>query len=66
MINTNHRIEFDPEKCVGCKKCENVCIYEAISIKDGKCHIDPEKCDGCGLCPSVCRVGAISIHPKGE
>ena len=61
---TRYVSECDPEKCVGCKKCEKVCIYDAISFENGKCKIDPEKCDGCGLCPSVCRVGAINIHSK--
>ena len=61
---TRYVSECDPEKCTGCRKCENVCIYDAISLKSGKCEIDPQKCDGCGLCLSVCRVDAIQIHPK--
>jgi len=61
---TRYVSQCDPEKCTGCKRCEKVCIYDAISFKDGKCSIDPNKCDGCGLCPSVCRFGAIDIHPK--
>lgn len=61
---TRYVSECDELKCTGCRRCEKVCIYDAISLKTGKCEIDPEKCDGCGLCPSVCRFGAIQIHPK--
>ena len=30
MINTNHRIEFDPEKCVGCQICYKSCFVDVI------------------------------------
>ncbi|NLF26990.1 MAG: 4Fe-4S binding protein [Clostridiales bacterium] len=61
---TRYVSECNQAKCTGCRKCEKVCIYDAISLETGKCEIDPERCDGCGLCPSVCRFGAIQIHPK--
>lgn len=54
--------EVDYEKCIGCKKCFPVCIYDAIRPEDGKPQIDKEKCDGCGLCSQVCgRAIAMKV-----
>lgn len=47
--------------CIGCKKCEKVCEYEAIKVKDNHAVIDFEKCVGCGKCADNCPVGCIAI-----
>ncbi len=54
----------DKEKCKHCNKCKDVCIYEALSLKEDGPEIDPEKCDGCNLCVSLCKFGALSMHQK--
>jgi len=36
--------------CLGCKKCEKVCKFEAIRVDEYLARIDFEKCTGCGLC----------------
>lgn len=45
--------------CIGCKKCEKVCEYGAISVENNVAHIDDEKCTGCGKCEEVCPTHAI-------
>ncbi len=52
----------DQEKCVGCKRCQNMCIFDGIGFDDEKkkAFIN-KKCDGCGLCPSFCPTGSISM-----
>jgi len=51
------------EKCTQCGACDNVCIYEAIEIKDGVHRIKDYLCEGCGACRAVCPVkGAIVIE----
>lgn len=46
--------------CIGCKKCEKACKFEAIQVEDNKAFIDPEKCKNCGLCAKECPTGAIN------
>ncbi|MPM72179.1 NAD-dependent dihydropyrimidine dehydrogenase subunit PreA [bioreactor metagenome] len=56
---------IDPDKCVGCKRCTDICIYDGIDFCPGSknASINP-KCDGCGLCPSFCPKGAISMTAR--
>ena len=54
-------VKVDPEKCVGCGTCLDVCVFVGRNIIDGKAVIDQEKCLGCGRCEKVCPNGAINI-----
>lgn len=45
--------------CIGCKKCEKACKFEAVTVADNLAMIDPEKCKNCGLCAKECPTGAI-------
>jgi MinD superfamily P-loop ATPase len=47
--------EVDEEKCTYCRKCAEVCRFEAI--RDSQ--VDPISCEGCGVCFHVCPQGAI-------
>lgn len=40
--------------CIGCKMCEKVCEFGAVTVTDNIAHIDPEKCTGCGKCAEKC------------
>ena len=63
--------------CIGCKKCEKTCKFEAITVENNVARIDPDKCKNCGLCAKECPTGAInnmrvkkapakSAEPKAE
>ena len=45
--------------CIGCKKCEKACKFEAVKIENNLAMIDPDKCKNCGLCAKECPTGAI-------
>lgn len=45
--------------CIGCKKCETTCKFDAVHVNDNLAFIDPEKCKNCGMCAKVCPTGAI-------
>ena len=50
------------EECVGCGTCtKNLCVMDAISLKDKRAVIDQERCRGCGRCVEACPANAISL-----
>lgn len=51
------------DKCIQCKLCAPVCIYDAIDYDADKGpNINIDRCDGCGLCHSVCPKDAIQMN----
>ncbi len=50
------------DSCIQCGLCDNVCIYEAIYVEEGKHKIKQYLCEGCGACKAVCPVDAIEIR----
>ncbi len=65
--------EVNPNKCIGCGKCEEVCPYKAIELIEStkefedvsiilkKSSINSALCKGCGTCAATCPVGAIMV-----
>jgi len=65
--------EVNPDKCIGCGECEEVCPYKAIELIDetkeyedvsivvSKSNINSALCKGCGTCAGTCKVGAIMV-----
>jgi len=56
--NTAH---VDQEVCCGCKTCNSMCPYHAISFNAEvrKSVINEAVCKGCGTCVAACPSGAI-------
>lgn len=48
--------EIDPETCVGCMGCMDMCPYGAIDYLPEKriCQVNRILCKGCGCCASTC------------
>ena len=51
-----------PKKCVGCKKCFEICPAKAITMKKNKPSIDRKKCIRCFCCQEFCPKGALKVH----
>ncbi|MCX7657049.1 MAG: ferredoxin family protein [Oscillospiraceae bacterium] len=56
-------IEINKEKCVGCRRCTEVCPGSLIKIdKNSNAEIkEPQRCWGCGSCAKECPVQAIAM-----
>lgn len=60
-------VKLNEENCKLCEKClDEVCMFDAIHIKDNKITIDQSICKGCGLCVNACNFNAIKIDYTTE
>ncbi len=76
--DTNPFIQFDPQKCVLCRRCvsacENLAIVEAIDIAmrgrntvvstPFNLPLEQTDCQFCGECVQSCPTGALEIKPR--
>lgn len=56
------RASVIPEKCSGCRICNNLCPFNAIIFHEDRMvtEINPALCQGCGTCVAACPAGAIT------
>ena len=69
MIHTKHRIEFNPENCVGCKMCYKACFIDVIRWDEAKkqpIFQYVEDCEHCNYCMASCKKGFITVIPNFE
>ncbi len=53
---------IDEDRCSGCRICELLCNFTAISFDEekGVCQVNEALCKGCGVCVAACPSGAIT------
>jgi heterodisulfide reductase subunit A len=56
------RATVNPDTCSGCRICNSMCPFNAISFHEDTMvsEINPALCQGCGTCVAACPAGAIS------
>jgi heterodisulfide reductase subunit A len=56
------RASVNEELCSGCRICNNMCPFNAISYdaEKGISQVTQAMCQGCGTCVAACPAGAIS------
>lgn len=72
--NYRGKLEFDPEKCIGCNLCVRDCPAYAIKItnigtkeeKKFQLTYDMDHCIFCAQCVDSCRKGALSMTQNVE
>jgi MinD superfamily P-loop ATPase len=50
----------DLDKCTFCKKCSDICRFNALAVVGKKVLVFQELCHSCGGCMAVCPEGAIT------
>ncbi len=52
---------IDSTRCSGCRICNNLCPFNAITFDQEKMvsAVNPALCQGCGTCAAACPAGAI-------
>lgn len=56
--------KINPDLCINCGKCYEVCRFDAVLVENSKYVIDPFNCEGCGYCSLVCPTNAIQNQPR--
>lgn len=66
MIYTKHKIEFNPDGCIGCKLCYKACFVDVIRWdEENKKPVFKyvEDCEHCNLCEILCKKNCIQVIP---
>ncbi len=60
-LNSINRTVIIEEHCIGCKKCQTKCNFDAIYFINEKAHINKEKCTLCSYCSTACKDFYIKV-----
>ena len=64
-LSSKKQLAFNAQKCIGCRRCEQVCPNDVHSFTADGCHIvNFDACQTCGLCVDVCMQDALKIYGK--
>ncbi|MDE6637991.1 MAG: hypothetical protein K2K32_07130, partial [Muribaculaceae bacterium] len=53
-------IAIDPDKCISCMKCEDICASKCIKVEQR--YVDNSRCTRCFDCTEVCHNDAIRFQ----
>lgn len=60
-ISPQPQLSFMPDRCIGCRKCMEVCSRGGHREESGKHVLDRTKCVVCGACAAACCCGALEV-----
>ena len=56
------KAQINPEQCIQCHKCEEICPQNTIKY----CKVKSQRCIGCGKCYEICKHNAISFTSENK
>jgi len=62
MIHDASKPIINPDLCIGCGTCAQLCPAKAIDMVDGKAVPDHNRCFGCSICEIACPQ--LALQPK--
>jgi Pyruvate/2-oxoacid:ferredoxin oxidoreductase delta subunit len=63
---SGYSVKYDSGKCSLCGKCEEICPFNAVSIKNSNYVYDKKACMGCELCVEHCPESALDLYRDTE
>lgn len=67
LVSNPYYATYDPELCISCGACLDVCPMEALTMDNNDNVVFNQlRCIGCGLCVTVCPSQAIKIVRKPD
>ena len=66
FLQSNFYAEIDPEECVACGECIEICQMDALISVNNHTEVLRSHCIGCGVCLNVCATEAISLMKKDK
>ena len=64
VARSDFYMTVDPDLCIGCASCVELCQFGALAVPDDLCVVDYGRCVGCGVCASSCPVDALSLRRR--
>ena len=64
FVHSNFYAQIDPEKCIACGECIEICQMDALVSVNNHTEVLRSHCIGCGNCLNVCASEAISLMKK--
>lgn len=55
-------LTIDYEKCIQCRKCENICHTSCITVCDNNIVINNKICSTCTQCIAICPAQALCLN----
>lgn len=56
------KFNFNKEICIQCRKCVDLCPYQARGLDDLDMTLNKNRCRYCGLCSSICPTDALNME----
>ena len=63
-LTAETKIFFEPQKCIGCFRCADVCPNACHGRSDGLHRFDRAACTACGACADACPSGALTTSGR--